>query len=84
MQCFACGKELKHVLAHVDEQQLDGRRDPNQCRDAVEIWLTGGYGMLIDPGPEEGQPHVLICKDCSVQLCETVSWMQKVLGPYVS
>jgi hypothetical protein len=65
--CDGCGKKLQPVCPS-DNNHF-------QMKDALLIYLVGGYGMAIDnTGPFEHDVCVIICLDCVEKARNEVTW----------
>jgi hypothetical protein len=68
----SCGAELVPVFP--DSHDLDVQYD-----NALEVSLSGGYGMFFDN--IDGDHHVLLCHDCAHVACLNLPWLDRLLRP---
>jgi ribosomal protein L32 len=66
--CANCGAELTHVFDTGNRQYVD----------ALEVILSGGYGMFFDN--IDGDHRVFLCCDCAQKLCEAYPWIDRLVG----
>ena len=67
--CASCTAALKPVFQDA----------PGQYEDALEVILTGGYGMFFDN--IDGDKRVFLCHSCAHVACEALPWLKQVVGP---
>lgn len=67
-RCMDCGVELTRVFPEHPAKQYDN---------ALEITLSGGYGMFFD----NIDHHVFLCHDCAHRACVVLPWLTKLFQP---
>ncbi|WKW86373.1 hypothetical protein SEA_BUDSKI_98 [Gordonia phage Budski] len=67
--CASCNTPLPQVF----------KNSPGQYHDALEVVLTGGYGMFFDN--IDGDHTVFLCHRCAHAACEVMPWLKRVVGP---
>ena len=70
-RCVSCG----HELTRVSEGDFTSKRYDN----ALEVTLTGGYGMFFDN--IDADHHVFLCHDCAHRLCDALPWLANLIQP---
>lgn len=68
--CISCQKELTRVFEEHANRQYDN---------ALEITLSGGYGMFFDN--IDGDHHAFLCHDCAHTACNTLPWLRVLIRP---
>lgn len=86
MKCKNCNKQL---------EQLDNIETDYQFDNAMWITFNGGYGMFIESSPfnnndiepihfKDSDFEVVICHECSHDLCNKIPWIKDLLKPLKS
>jgi hypothetical protein len=66
--CVSCGVELEDVFNNPSCKQY---------KDALEVHLSGGYGMFFDNF--DGDHHVFLCGDCALAACMALPWLNQLM-----
>lgn len=77
--CVSCGAKIyqrnERWNPHTQDVMVDVEAD-----NALFIDITGGYAQFID-----GVAYtVLLCHECSHDLCDQIPWLNKLLNPALS
>lgn len=73
-RCASCDSELTPVFIHADPGVYDG-----QYKNALELRISGGYGMFIDDSY-----HIFLCHGCAHVVCDVLPWLNRLLQPQTS
>lgn len=81
--CDDCGGELQLVGGESAADE-EGRWLCLQPEEGLEIHLSGGYDMFIDPiqASEEDQV-ILLCSSCAIKLCECFPYFKSRLTKHI-
>lgn len=75
VRCDGCDVELEPVSPETRDR--DGLWYGLDADGALAMWVSGGYGMFIDP-PDGFLETVLFCKDCAEKLLDTFPLLRKM------
>jgi hypothetical protein len=80
--CDGCGRDLKQVGPSVASEEGWAYLQPD---DGLEIHLSGGYAMFIDPfDAHEDDLTILYCVECAKNLCDSFPAFKRVVARYIS
>lgn len=61
----ACGRCREDLTPVFPDQAEDGAWESLQAEGALQVTLSGGYGMYVDPIGSDPTGEVLLCKTCT-------------------